>query len=352
MALGDGRDLEAVRSGVTAWLRERRARTGARVRDLHHPGAGFSSETIMVDLTWDDDGTPRADHVVLRLSPTEGATFEAHDLTAEVQAQRAAAAAGVPVATPTLESDPRWLGAPFVCMPRVDGHIPGGVAHADPWLRSLDHDGRAAVYIGFLDALCDIHAADLHADDAAGTGGEHAGLDRVPRRDNATELDRWERYLDWSSEGAPLPVLVDALRWCREHRPATEPDPVLLWGDVRLGNVVFGDDLSPRAVLDWDMTGIGAPEHDLAWFTSLDSTAEALFDRRLRGFPERDATVAHVERRLGRPVADLAWYETLAALRSTSVMTRIGLLQQQAGQALMMPVEDNPILDLLRDRLV
>ena len=39
--------------------------------------------------------------------------------------------------------------------------------------------------------------------------------------------------------------------------------PVLLWGDVRLGNVIFGDDLAPIAVLDWDMASIGAPEHDI-----------------------------------------------------------------------------------------
>ena len=47
--------------------------------------------------------------------------------------------------------------------------------------------------------------------------------------------------------------------------------------------MVFGDDLAPRAVLDWDMTSIGAPEHDLAWFTSLDVTMHRLFGRADRG---------------------------------------------------------------------
>jgi aminoglycoside phosphotransferase (APT) family kinase protein len=45
---------------------------------------------------------------------------------------------------------------------------------------------------------------------------------------------------------------------------------VLRWGDVRLGNIVFGDDLEPRAILDWDMAAVGVPEHDVAWFTMLD----------------------------------------------------------------------------------
>ena len=35
--------------------------------------------------------------------------------------------------------------------------------------------------------------------------------------------------------------LVDALDWCEAHRPSSEPEPSLLWGDVRLGNVIFDE---------------------------------------------------------------------------------------------------------------
>ncbi len=48
---------------------------------------------------------------------------------------------------------------------------------------------------------------------------------------------------------------------------------------------------------------------------------------------------------------DLEWYETLAMVRSTAVMTRIGYLRRDAGRAPMLPIEDNPILDLLAGRL-
>ena len=68
----------------------------------------------------------------------------------------------------------------------------------------------------------------------------------------------------------------------RRERP--DPPMVLRWGDVRLGNIVFGDDLKPRAILDWDMAAVGAPEHDVAWFTMLDfviSTFAAAPGRRL-----------------------------------------------------------------------
>ena len=64
-------------------------------------------------------------------------TFRHYDLVAQWQAQSAAAAVGVPVADPVVETDTRWLGAPFMVMPRVEGHIVGALAHRDPWLGEL-----------------------------------------------------------------------------------------------------------------------------------------------------------------------------------------------------------------------
>src|ERR1019366_6440542 len=173
----------------------------------------------------------------------------------------------------------------------------------------------------------------------------------VPRRDNAAELDFWEEYLSWSCHGRPVPALVGALEWCRKPGPADEPPAALLWGDVRFENAVFDDDGRVRAVLDWDMTSVGAPEHDLAWFTSLDFTMHRMFGKRADGFPDRDATVARFEELSGRPVVDLGWYETLAMVRSTPIMTRISYLRREADEPLMLPIDDNPILDLLTERL-
>ncbi len=126
---------------------------------------------------------------------------------------------------------------------------------------------------------------------------------------------------------------------------------MLLWGDVRLGNVIFGDDLVPRAVLDWDMASIGAAEHDVAWFTTLESTMRSLFDTHLAGFPDRDGTIAQYEHLSGRALEDFGWYETLALLRSTAILTRIGYLHRDAGLPSPLPIEHNPLLDVLAARI-
>lgn len=333
-------DDAVLADGLSRWLADHRGLTDAAVGNLSRPSAGYSSETIFVDLTWSDDEGGHLAPLVVRMAPPVGGTFADYDLVSQWQAQTAAAAGGVPVADPVVETDTRWVGAPFMLMPRVDGHIVGPLDLSDPWLSGLTPAGRGRVHDGFLSALATIHRADpLPAVD-------------VPRRDNGAEMDYWEEYLSWSSDGHPVPALAEALRWCRRHRPADEPPAALLWGDVRFENMVLGDDLRPLAVLDWDMTSIGAPEHDLAWFTSLDFTLHQLFGRRPSGFPDRDGTVARFEELSSRPVRDLEWYETLAMVRSTAVMTRIGFLGLRAGERPMLPIEDNAILDLLIGRLV
>jgi len=326
-------------AGLGRWLTHQRGLDDPVVDRLSRPGAGYSSETIIVEVSWSDGAERRRDSLVARMEPPGVGTFANYDLVPQWQAQMAGADVGVPVADPVLETDTRWVGAPFIVMPRLEGHIMGALTHLDPWLTGLDPDRRGRLYDDFLVTLATIHRADPDAAPA------------VPRRDNGAELDFWEEYLSWSTDGQPVPALARAATWCRKHRPPDEPAPALLWGDVRFENAVLDDDGKTLAVLDWDMTSVGAPEHDLAWFTSLDFTMHHLFGTRAEGFPDRDTTVSRFEELSGRPVRHLDWYETFAMVRSTAIMTRISVLRRDAGKPMMLPIEDNPILDLLAARL-
>ena len=333
------RDDGAVIEGLARWLTREGDLDDLSLTDFQRPSAGYSSDTVLIDASWSDGGVLRHRPLVIRMGPPGAGTFHRYDLVPQWQAQTAAAAAGVPVADPVLETDAGWIGTPFIVMPRVAGHIIGALAHRDRWLGARAPSEQRRVYENFVAVLSRIHRADTAAAPA------------VARRDNSAELDFWDDYLAWSSAGSPVPALVDALAWCRRHQPAEEPPPALLWGDVRFENAVIGDDLELLAVLDWDMTSVGAPEHDLAWFTSLDLTMHHVFGERVDAFPDRLGTIALFEECSGRRVRDLEWYETLAMVRSTAVMTRISYLRRDAGEPLMLPIEDNPLLDLLTDRI-
>ena len=132
----------------------------------------------------------------------------------------------------------------------------------------------------------------------------------------AAELDYWDDYLDWMGDAPD--GLRDAYAWCRDHAPlANEPTPVLLWGDVRFGNIVYDEKtLSPKAVLDWDMVSAGPPEMDIAWLTALDAVGRGTHGPvRVPGFGT--ATRRSNASNGFRPHAvDFDWYEIFALVRA------------------------------------
>ena len=75
---------------------------------------------------------------------------------------------------------------------------------------------------------------------------------------------------------------------------------VLLWGDARIGNIIF-DGTMPAAVIDWEMVTLGSPEVDLAWAIFVDRHhSEGIETSRLAGFPSVEASVARYESLTGQ----------------------------------------------------
>ena len=238
-----------------------------------------------------------------------------------------------------MVDDPRWLGEAFLAMPLVDGHVPGEMAAFDPWVQGLPTAERAQLHEAVVDALADLHRADRRptpCPTAASTPSWRGGPTTstgTPQR--ARPCPHWLR--PWP--GAPI-----AGRAPNRRRR-------VLWGDVRLGNVVFADDGSIAAVLDWEMATVGAAEHDLGWWWALEAMQDDLVGGRLEGFPSLADLRDRYEARAGRALQDLDWYEAFALFRSAAILTRIGLLQQRAGLRPQVPLADNPVLDHLASRV-
>jgi aminoglycoside phosphotransferase (APT) family kinase protein len=339
MGLAVQRDLDAVVEGITAWLDASR---GGRheVDRASRPSDGLSSETIMVDVRSTEDDSRES--LVVRLPPTGDGAFEHYDLAVQVEVQQVAAEHGVPVATPAvLVPETSWLGAPFMVMPLVDGHVGGQVSVRDPWIAESSTDLQRRVYVNFIDVLAAIHRI---APDAVS--------DVVPARGIDGELAHWARYLEWYADGERVvPALDDALAWCSDRRPDRDPPASLLWGDVRLGNVIFGEAREALAVLDWEMSTVGAAEHDVAWWRALEAIQDELFGTRVPGFPSPEDARARYESHLGRPLEELPWFEVFALVRSVAVMTRIAILHERAGRPPIFPVADNPVLGIIQRRI-
>ena len=323
MALTVLRDEHALRTGLERWL-------GRPLRSLERPDPGFSCETLVIDSD-----------LVVRLPPLADGIFPAYDLAQQAAVQDAVGASGVPVAGPCrVVSDISFLGAPFITMTFADGPIPSDFTPSDPWLAGLPSDGdRRAVWESFLDTVVAIHR----------TPTVGLGL----RRGRKAKLDAWDDYVRWSTMGVDPPAgLLEVMAWCRAERPTPEPDAGLLWGDVRLGNVVFDElTLSPRAVLDWDMASAGPFEEDLAWFFALEELQYQLTSMTVPGFGTRAEAINRVEAGLGRTLEDLGWYEVFALVRAAAIATRIAVLHEKAGRRSMFKVGHDPSLAAALDRI-
>ena len=237
---------------------------------------------------------------VERRPPSGPAIFPSYDLSLEA---RVINAVSVPAPRPAhYESD-------VLTMPFVAGPIPADFTPMDPWLQSLPDDGaRRRVWESTIDVIAAIHREPI-------VDGVRVGL--------AAELDYWDAYLAWMGD-APA-ALREVFAWCQSRAPlSNEPEPALLWGDVRFGNIVYDETtLSPKAVLDWEMVSAGPREMDIAWLTALDQVGRDLSGMEVRGFGTRAATLA----RFGGELADFDWYETFALARSSAISTRIAQLK-------------------------
>jgi aminoglycoside phosphotransferase (APT) family kinase protein len=303
-----------------------------RIVRLVHADGGMANETLLLELAGGDVAVPG---VVVRLPPLE-ATFPTYDLAPQALVQNAVAAAGVPAPSPAVVvTEPEWIGTPFLVMPRVSGDIPGAAPLFDPYVADAGAALQRRMHDELTGTVARIHGVDWVA----------AGLGAVlPPPGVRDALDRWVAYVEWSSEGDPLPALAAALDWCGRHLPP-ERDPVLLWGDVRLGNLVFGPERRVTAVLDWDLSSLGPRGMDLGWHCGLEFMMERLFGRRVTGFPDRHETVAHYERVSGQPVHDLDWHEVFALVRALAINDRHQRITGDRRRA------DNPMGRILLERM-
>ncbi len=289
----------------------------------------MANETVLVDFG------PGHAGVVVRLPPFVP-TFPHYDLAPQALVQNVVAAAGIPAPAPAVVvDDTSWIGSPFLVMPRVHGDVPGAAPLFDPYVRDAGPQAQRLMHDELVDTMAAVHDVAW-----AGTGLDGA----LPGTSLRDAVGDWDAYIVWASEGDPLPALAEAMEWCGRHLPP-EREPVLLWGDVRLGNLVLDGERRVVAVLDWDLARLGPREMDLGWHVGLDHMMETLFGRRVPGFPDTAEFVAHYERRSGYEVHDLAWHEVFALVRALAIQDRHQRIRREPGRT------ENPMATVLRDRL-
>ncbi|MFD4556086.1 phosphotransferase family protein [Streptomyces sp. NPDC058469] len=338
------RDPEELAHRLTAWLDT--CLPGARAVDIRVPASnGMSSETLLFDI---DHPEPPLRACALRLAadPAAYTVFPVYDMPRQFRTMRLVAdRTDLPVPKVRwLEEDPGPLGAPFFVMERAAGRVPPDVmpyTYEGNWLHAATDAERAHLEAASIALIARLHdQVPLSEAEFLTLRGDGDALHRHVTSQRA--------YYEWVVDGlARSPLIESAFDRLTELWPADPGEPVLNWGDARVGNVVY-DGFDPVAVLDWEMAAPAPREVDLGWTVYLhrffQDLTVAFGQPGLPEFFRRDRVEARYARLTGHTPRDMDFYTLYAALRHAIVMLRIAYRQVHFGEVTVPADPDTLIL--------
>ena len=300
---------------------------------------GMSSETIILTGRWDADGQRREEKWVARVAPTEQdvPVFTSYRMDHQFDVIRLVGEmTDVPVPLVRwLESTGAVLGTQFFLMDYVDGRVPPDVmpyTFGDNWFADAPVDQQRELQDSTVEVIANLHSIP---EPEKTFGFLDDGSDPNALRRNLNWLKSWyefavpdigrsqlvERSLDWLESNWPEDVAA--------------ADPVLVWGDSRIGNVLY-DGFRPAAVLDWEMATLGPREMDVAWIIFAHMVFQELAG--LAGMPglpdvmrEEDVRATYTEH-TGVELGDLQWFYVYSGVIWACVFMRTSARRVRFGE--------------------
>lgn len=320
---------------LRAWLPHRLTTADAtafNISEFTAPPAGYSGKTAFFTASWTDgSGTVHADDLVLRTQADDHQLFTTPDAPRQAEVMQRLGAQGIPVPDVIgIERDASILGSPFYVMRRVRGRTPPDVPswHKRGWTVDLSSDERQLLCHNGLRALVDVHRVD-----DSDTLRFLRGDGDVSRTALQRYLDKLAGWYDWCRDN--LVVGADTLAQAIEVIQLSAPDnsaETVVWGDARVGNMCFGDDLSVVALFDWETAGTGPPDIDLGWWLMFERfLCEALGFTRLPGVPDDDEFVRRYLQFGGTLTGDIVYYQLVAAFVLSLINNRLARLLVRDG---------------------
>ena len=338
-----GRDLTTIPAVLPDWLSSVMA-SGVRPEVSVESGVdsnGMSSETIILTGRWEQDGKHVEEKWVARVAPTaqDVPVFIDYRMDHQYDVIRLVGElTDVPVPQVRwIEPTGDLLGSPFFLMDLVEGIVPPDVmpyTFGGNWFA----DAPAAKQRELQDATVEV-LAKLHAiPDASGTFGFLADSDPpgdTPLRRRLNWLTEWYEFAVPDIGRSEL--VETALGWLEDNFPTdvAAGEPVLSWGDARIGNVLYRD-YRPVAVLDWEMATLGPRELDVSWIVFAHMVFQELGGLAgLPGLPDvmREEDVRATYHTLtGVELGDLRWFYVYSAVIWCCVFMRTGARRVHFGE--------------------
>ncbi len=304
---------------------------------------GMSSETIILTARWQQDGQRTEQKLVARVAPTaeDVQVFPTYRLDHQFDViRKVGELTDVPVPRVRwLEATGDVLGTPFFVMDYVDGVVPPDVmpyTFGNNWFADAPAERQRELQDATVAVLAALHSIPnaektfgFLAEDSEGSAGG------TPLRRHFNWVRSWYDFAVPDIGRSPL--LERAFDWLQDHWPgeADARETVLLWGDARVGNVLYSD-FRPVAVLDWEMVTLGPRELDVAWMIYAHMVFQELAG--LAGLPglpgvmREDDVRATYQRLTGVEIGDLHWFYVYSGVMWACVFMRTGARRVHFGE--------------------
>lgn len=336
-----GRDSSAVPALLSEWLATELGTTPQITVESGVDSNGMSSETIILTGRWTLDGETEEQKWVARVAPTaeDVPVFSSYRMGHQFELLRLVdELTDIPVPRVRwIEPTGSVLGSPFFLMDHVEGIVPPDVmpyTFGGNWFADAPPERQRELQDSTVAVLAALHAVP----DAAGRFGFLAEVDPpgdTPLRRHFNWLREWYEFA--VPEIGISPLVERALTWLEDNFPTevAAGEPVLVWGDSRIGNVLYHD-FRPVAVLDWEMATVGPRELDVAWIIFAHMVFQELAGLAgLPGLPEvlREDDVRSTYSRLtGAELGDLRWFYVYSAVIWCVVFMRTGARRVHFGE--------------------
>ncbi len=336
-----GRDVSTIPALLSAWLETQIGTAPEVTVESGVYSNGMSSETIILTGRWTHDGEPVEQKWVARVAPTldDVPVFSSYRMDHQFELIRLVGdMTDVPVPRVRwIEPTGDVLGSTFFLMDHVDGIVPPDVmpyTFGDNWFADAPADRQRLLQDSTVEVLAKLHAIP----DAATTFGFLTAVD--PPGDTALRRHfGWLRgWYEYAVPDIGISTTVEhALTWLEDNFPTdvAAAEPVLAWGDSRIGNVLYKD-FRPVAVLDWEMACVGPRELDVAWIIFAHMVFQELAG--LAGLPglpgvmrEEDVRATY-QKLTGTELGDLRWFYVYSGVIWCVVFMRTGARRVHFGE--------------------
>jgi aminoglycoside phosphotransferase (APT) family kinase protein len=312
-------DQDLLQGQLEHWARDQYGE-GAVVSGLE-PMPGHAGLSFGFDVTPPPSTGGPTESLVMRMPPKGVRRRGNTDVLRQVPLLQALHRTGRPVAEVRWWSDDeRWFEVPFFMV----GRLPGGTYTVrNPDLTQFDGSPEEveSLFTQAVEALAFIHRLDWQL--------ELAGWEEPRPLDE--EIHFWDPILAKAAEPAWIAMGERTRELLLAQMPA-DPAVGLFHGDYQTSNLLF-DHGQLVAVLDWEISGLGAQLLDLGWLLMMNDPPSWADGAPLSIVPTFELLVDRYSRAVGRVVTvdEVAYFRALSGYRF-GVISGLNVMLHRTGK--------------------